>query len=73
MLGTVLMSIVPNEHEDQSDLENAHFPWIDTIHIECDNLKLPINDSEYKFQCPTPAATLKVELQLNGPKHGGRL
>ena len=36
-------------------------------------LKLLINDSEYKFQCPTPAATLKVELKLNGPKHGDRL
>jgi hypothetical protein len=36
-------------------------------------LKLLTDDSEYKFQYPTPAATLKVELQLNGLKHGGRL
>ena len=38
MPGIVQVSIVPNEHEDQLDLGNAHFPLIDTNHIEGDNL-----------------------------------
>jgi len=46
---------------------------IQEAHYGMAYLKLPINDCEYKFQCPTPAATLKVELKLNEPKHGGRL